>query len=427
MPDDEASVQETETAVLVAAQLPASSDEETAESLAELEALARTAGAEGVATIVQKRSTYNPATVLGSGKVDEIEQVIRRTGATLAIFDNELSITQQDRLASMLDARVIDRTALILDIFAQHANTAEGRTQVELAQYSYLLPRIRGQGLELSRMAGGIGTRRGPGETKLEVDRRRIRKRMHKLERDLIQMEEVRLTQRKQRTRAGLPSVCLVGYTNCGKSSLLNRLTGSSVLVEDQLFSTLDSTTRRLELPDTGVAVVSDTVGFIRKLPHELVAAFHSTLEVVRDADLLLHVIDASREETMAERIEAVGEVLNELGAEDIPATLVFNKMDAVEPAIAGFLRERYPSAIMTSATTGEGIEELIGSISSSVSETRRATLHIPASRGDIVSAVYREGTVLSREYVDDIVVMEVSMPRGGLDSFATYMAGAGK
>jgi GTP-binding protein HflX len=279
----------------------------------------------------------------------------------------------------------------------------------------------------MSRMAGGIGTRRGPGETKLEVDRRRIRKRMHKLERDLAQMEAVRLTQRKQRTRAGLPSVCLVGYTNSGKSSLLNRLTGSSVLVEDQLFSTLDSTTRRLELPDTGVAVVSDTVGFIRKLPHELVAAFHSTLEVVRDADLLLHVIDVSREETMDERMQAVVDVLGELGADEIPVTLVFNKTDTLEPAAVGLLHERYPSAAMTSAMTGEGTGDLIEAIASRVSETSRVTLHIPASRGHIVSSVYREGTVLSREYVDDIVVLEVNMPRGRLDPFAPFMAGAGR
>ena len=218
--------------------------------------------------MIQKRAAYNPSTVLGKGKLDEVNSEAKSRGAGLVIFDSELTITQQDRLADALDARVIDRTALILDIFALHAHTREGTTQVELAQLSYMLPRIRGQGIELSRMAGGIGTRRGPGETKLEIDRRRIRSRMRKLERELDQMEAVRVTQRKQRARAGLPSICLVGYTNSGKSSLLNRLTSSKVLVEDQLFSTLDSTTRKAELPDGQRVVFSDTVGFIRKLPH---------------------------------------------------------------------------------------------------------------------------------------------------------------
>jgi len=397
-------------------------DVETAESLSELEALARTAGADVVASISQRRKTYDPATVLGSGKVEEVERAAKQAGATLVIFDNGLSVTQQDRLADVFDARVIDRTALILDIFAQHAHTAEGRTQVELAQYTYLLPRIRGLGLEMSRMAGGIGTRRGPGETKLEVDRRRIRKRIHKLEGDLAQMEAVRLTQRKRRVRAGVGEVSLVGYTNSGKSSLLNKLTGSSVLVEDQLFSTLDSTTRRLELPEGGVVVVSDTVGFIRNLPHELVAAFRSTLEVVRDADLLLHVVDAKRVETMNERMRAVEEVLSDLGAAEIPLVVVFNKVDMIEPASAALLRERYPAAVLTSAVSGEGMAEVERAIALMVTGTRQVTLRIPAARGDIMSSLYREGRVLARELEGDNIVMSVSLPRDIVDSYSAYL-----
>ncbi|MHB8895334.1 MAG: GTPase HflX [Candidatus Geothermincolia bacterium] len=427
MDDEHRGGNDPEVAVLAAAQLPAATDEETSESLKELEALAKTAGASVSASVVQKRSSYDPATLLGRGKLDEVRSEVDKAGASLVIFDNELSIGQQDRLSTILDARVIDRTALILDIFAQHAHTAEGRTQVELAQYSYLLPRIRGRGIELSRMAGGIGTRRGPGETKLEVDRRRIRKRMHKLERDLEQMEAVRQTQRKQRVRVGLPSVCLVGYTNSGKSSLLNRLTGSTVLVEDQLFSTLDSTTRRLELPDGLAAVVTDTVGFIRKLPHELVAAFHSTLEVVRDADLLLHLVDATREETMAARMEAVAEVLSDLGAAEIPTIVAMNKVDAIEQATSSMLRERYPDAIQVSAATGKGMDRLVAATEEILSESSRLTLRIPAARGDVISRLYRDGSVLSRELDDETIVMVVSLPRDRVPAYAAYMAGHGK
>jgi GTPase len=416
-----------ETAVLVAVQLPSASDEQTEDSLSELAALATTAGASIVASSIQKRRNYDPATLLGKGKVEEVAREVTSSEADLVIFDNDLSVGQQSRLEELLGARVIDRTALILDIFAQHAHTAEGRTQVELAQYSYLLPRIRGLGIEMSRMAGGIGTRRGPGETKLEVDRRRIRRRMHTLERELSQMEAVRTTQRKRRSRAGLPAVSLVGYTNSGKSSLLNRLTGSTVPVQDQLFSTLDSTTRRLELPDGPAVVVSDTVGFIRKLPHELVAAFRSTLEVVRDADLLLHVVDAMRQETMEERIQAVREVLDDLGASDIPAVLVMNKIDAVEPGIAATLRDRYEGSILTSAVTGEGVGELLSLMSSRLSNTSEATLRIPASRGDVVARLYREATVLRRDMEEDTFVIVAAIPRDKTRTFARYMVRDGK
>jgi len=408
--------------VLVSVQLPSVSDEVAAESLSELEALTGTAGGAVVGTLTQKRNSYDPATLLGRGKAEEVGRVVDSAGADLVIFDNELSVGQQDRLASILGARVIDRKALILDIFAQHAHTAEGRTQVELAQLSYLLPRIRGKGLELSRMAGGIGTRRGPGETKLEVDRRRIRSRMRRLEKDLEGMEVVRRTQRKRRTRAGLPSVSLVGYTNSGKSSLLNRLTGAGVAVEDQLFSTLDSTTRRLELPDGLSVVISDTVGFIRNLPHELVAAFRSTLEVVLDADLLVHVVDATREDVMEERRQAVEEVLSDLGALEIPTVTIFNKIDAVVPASRSLMEDRQPDAIPISALTGEGVESLLKAMAGRLSETSSVTLVVPASKGDVMARLYREGTVLSRELSGDEFIVRVRFPRDRLPEYARYL-----
>ena len=408
--------------MLVSVQLPSVSDEVAAESLSELEALTGTAGGAVVGTLTQKRNSYDPATLLGRGKAEEVGRVVDSAGADLVIFDNELSVGQQDRLASILGARVIDRKALILDIFAQHAHTAEGRTQVELAQLSYLLPRIRGKGLELSRMAGGIGTRRGPGETKLEVDRRRIRSRMRRLEKDLEGMEVVRRTQRKRRTRAGLPSVSLVGYTNSGKSSLLNRLTGAGVAVEDQLFSTLDSTTRRLELPDGLSVVISDTVGFIRNLPHELVAAFRSTLEVVLDADLLVHVVDATREDVMEERRQAVEEVLSDLGALEIPMFTIFNKIDAVVPASRSLMEDRQPDAIPISALTGEGVESLLKAMAGRLSETSSVTLVVPASKGDVMARLYREGTVLSRELSGDEFIVRVRFPRDRLPEYARYL-----
>jgi len=414
--------QAPETAVLVAVSLPTTSDEETSESLQELAALASTAGAAVADRIVQRRNTYDPATLMGSGKVDDVRRAVERSGATLVIFDNDLSVTQQDRLTTMLDARILDRTALILEIFALHAHTAEGRTQVELAQLSYLLPRIRGRGIELSRISGGIGPMRGPGETKLEVDRRRIRRRMRKLERDMVQMEAVRTTQRKQRTRAGLPSVCLVGYTNSGKSSLLNRLTGSNVLVEDQLFSTLDSTTRRLEMAGGGTVVLSDTVGFIRKLPHELVAAFRSTLEVVRDADLLVHVVDSTRAEMISERMQAVTDVLADLDAVDIPSLTVFNKWDALDPAGCLELIAKKPDAIHTSALTGEGMEALAGAISAGVQSVGIVRLRIPAARGDVIASLHRAGTVIETDLDGEELLLVARLPRDRIREYAPFM-----
>jgi len=414
--------EEAEIAVLVAIQLPGDSDDDTSDSLAELGALASTAGAEVSVSITQKRNRYEPATALGKGKLSEIERAIRSTGAQLAIFNNDLTVTQQERLQSLLDIKVIDRTALILDIFAQHAHTSEGRTQVELAQLNYLLHRIRGKGIELSRLGGGIGTK-GPGETKLEVDRRRIRGRMRRLEKDLTQMESVRDTQRKQRRRAGLPSICLIGYTNSGKSSLLNRLTGANVLVEDQLFSTLDSTTRRLLLPDGQKVVVSDTVGFIRKLPHELIAAFHSTLEVVREADLLIHVVDATADQTIAEHMKAVNEALSDLEAAEIPVITAFNKVDLLESGQADYIKRGYPDALYVSALTVEGINALMEKMGKRLSGLKSVTLLVPVAKGDVLSALYRDGFVMNSEVEDECISVTVNLPPEKLERYRRYIS----
>ena len=414
--------EEAEIAVLVAIQLPGDSDDDTSDSLAELGALASTAGAEVSVSITQKRNRYEPATALGKGKLSEIEKAIRSTGAQLAIFNNDLTVTQQERLQSLLDTKVIDRTALILDIFAQHAHTSEGRTQVELAQLNYLLHRIRGKGIELSRLGGGIGTR-GPGETKLEVDRRRIRRRMRRLEKDLTQMESVRDTQRKQRRRAGLPSICLIGYTNSGKSSLLKRLTGANVLVEDQLFSTLDSTTRRLLLPDGQKVVVSDTVGFIRKLPHELIAAFHSTLEVVREADLLIHVVDATADQTIAEHMKAVNEALSDLEAAEIPVITAFNKLDLLESRQADYIKRGYPDALYVSALTVEGINALMEEMGKRLSGLKSVTLLVPVAKGDVLSALYRDGFVMNSEVEDECISVTVNLPPEKLEKYRCYIS----
>lgn len=415
-----------ETAVLVAVQLQKVSDEETSESLNELEALVRTAGAGVASSIVQKRSHYDPAALLGKGKIEEVEAAVQSSGASMVIFDNQLTVTQQDRLNSAFQTKVIDRTALILDIFAQHAHTREGRTQVELAQLAYLLPRIRGKGLELSRLGGGIGTR-GPGETKLEEDRRRIRRRMRKLEHDLARMEEVRSTQRKQRTRAGFPSVCLVGYTNSGKSSLLNRLTGAEVTVEDQLFSTLDSTTRKLSLPDGRRVVLSDTVGFIRKLPHELVAAFRSTLEVVHRADLLVHVVDASAGDAVNDRMEAVGEVLEDLSALTIPTMIAFNKVDLLEEGQRRYLCRAYPDSAQVSALSAEGVDELLHLVEKRLASNGSVTLSIPAARGDIIAAVYRDGHVTGRILEEENILLRVSLPIEKMEGYRRYVISDGR
>lgn len=350
--------EEQEKAILVGLSL---SDQETGdaeESLSELAALADTAGATVVGTISQKRGRPDPTTLIGKGKVEELAGLIEESEADLVIFDRELTPSQQRNLEEHCACKVIDRTALILYIFALHAHTREGKTQVELAQLNYLLTRLTGKGTELSRMGSGIGTHRGPGETKLEVDRRRIRKRIESLEQDLGQLEKVRQVKRKRRDKQQLFSFSLVGYTNAGKSTLLNRLTRASVLVEDKLFSTLDSTTRRLYLGNDIGAVITDTVGFINKLPHQLIEAFKSTLEEVVESAAVVHVIDASSP-NIDNKIVSVLDVLAEIGADDILRVDVLNKIDLCDADARRELLRKLPDAIPVSARSGEGLEGL--------------------------------------------------------------------
>jgi len=324
-------------------------------SLRELAALAETAGSTVVDGVLQRRDNPDPATFLGRGKAEDLRAVVAATGADTVICDGELSPSQRRSLEDVVKVKVIDRTALILDIFAQHAKSREGKAQVELAQYEYLLPRLRGWGESMSRQAGGrvaggagIGSR-GPGETKIELDRRRIRTRMAKLRREIKEMKTSRVTQRDSRHRNAVPSVAIAGYTNAGKSSLLNRLTGAGVLVEDALFATLDPTVRRAELPDGREFTLTDTVGFVRHLPHQLVEAFRSTLEEVADADLLLHVVDGSHPDPEGQ-LAAVREVLADVGAQEITEVVIVNKVDAADPEVIDRLLRRERSAIAVSA-----------------------------------------------------------------------------
>lgn len=390
---------ETDRAILVglaATQAEASAEEE---SLLELAALAETAGAEVVATHLQVRSSPNPATYIGSGKVAEIKLDGDRHDATLIIFDDELSAAQLRNLEKAFGGRrVLDRTQLILDIFAQRATTREGKAQVELAQLRYRLPRLRGRGVLLSRLGAGIGTR-GPGETALEVDRRRILGRVGHLKRDLASLERTRQTKRKARRSAAVPAVSLVGYTNAGKSTLLNQLSGAGVLVEDKLFSTLDTTVRRVELPGGRPVLLSDTVGFVRKLPHELVRAFHSTIEEQTEADLLVHVVDAASADPLGQA-NVVRAVLSEVGAGDAPELIVWNKADVTDSATRQRLTQRVPGSIAVSARTGEGIEELVLAIGRLLDrDACTVTLHVPYARGDVLSALHLAGEVLDERH----------------------------
>ena len=348
-----------ERTVLAAVRLPRTGEEAIAAALAELARLTETAGGEVVESVVERRDSINPKTFIGTGQAAELGHLAKSLDADLIIFNDVLSPSQQGSLEDATGVRVIDRTGLILDIFARHAVSNEGVIQVELAQSQYRLPRLRGRGIEMSRIGGGIGTRRGKGEQKLEIDRRRIQARIRHLKKELEHLAQVRQTQSKRRRRQGIFEVCLVGYTNAGKSSLLNRLTGADALVEDKLFATLDSTTRKLPLPLAKQNVVlSDTVGFIRDLPHELIAAFRSTLEGVREADLLLNVVDVADPE-WSNRIEAVETVLAEIGASDRPVMTVFNQTDRADVNVVNRLRNEYPDAAFVSAATGAGLDGL--------------------------------------------------------------------
>ena len=383
-----------ERIVLVGVTAPHESDEDTDRHLDELAELVDTAGADAVARIVQRRQSADPATYLGTGKVAELREVCEDLDVDTVVFDDELSPAQQRNLEKLLGRTAIDRTAVILDIFGQNAHSLEGKAQVELAQIRYRLPRLRGRGSAMSQQRGGIGARQGGGETQLEVDRRRLLRRMHKLEADLRDISAVRRTQAKARRRSRLHRVAIVGYTNAGKSTLLNRLTDAGVLVEDRLFATLDATTRRLQLPGGETVLVTDTVGFITKLPTQLVEAFKSTLEVVTDADLLVHVVDGSAPEP-DEHIAAVDRVLVEIGAADVPRMLVVNKAD-LDPLGVKRVMADHPGAVAVSAVTGEGIDDMLRTLGDRLRGLSLVTeLLVPFERGDILAALHREGEVL--------------------------------
>ncbi len=414
-----------EKIVLVGVTVPGPSDGappavETERHLDELALLVATAGADVVGRVHQRREEPDPATYIGRGKAKELREVSDEVDADTVVFDDELSPAQSRNLEKILGRTAIDRTAVILDIFAQNATTEEGKAQVELAQLRYRLPRLRGRGTALSQQAGRIGTR-GPGETQLEVDRRRLVRRAHKLEAELAQLERRRRLQRKGRRRSRLVSVSIVGYTNAGKSTLLNALTGAGVVADERLFATLDPRTRRLALPGGEPVLVSDTVGFVRKLPHQLVEAFHSTLEVVDEADLLLHVVDSAAPQPEAQ-LDAVRTVLAEIGAADVPELLVFNKAD-LAPGKAAELSGRYPGSVVVSAARGQGMAELLGAMAERLRRANRVVeLSVPYDRGDVLAALHREGEVLSSEQADGATVVRATLPASAVSHFEPYL-----
>ena len=383
--------------------------EDAENSLRELAALAETAGSEVLDGLVQRRLKPDPGTFLGSGKALELKDIVEATGADTVIVDSELAPSQRRALEDIVKVKVIDRTALILDIFAQHAKSREGKAQVELAQLEYMLPRLRGWGASLSRQAGGraasgegIGSR-GPGETKIEMDRRRLRARMAKLKREIAAMAPARETKRLSRKRNRVPSVAIAGYTNAGKSSLLNRLTDAGVLVENALFATLDPTVRKAQTPDGIGYTLSDTVGFVRSLPTQLVEAFRSTLEEVADADVILHVVDASHPDPEGQ-IRAVREVIADLDARRIPEIIVLNKADAADPFILERMRQREPNHVIVSARTGDGIDELKQKIADTIPRpSLEVKLLIPYNHGEVISRLHAwDAEIKSTAFVSD-------------------------
>ncbi len=371
--------------------------------LDELAALADSAGAEPVARLLQSRQDPNPATFVGRGKLEEIHREVQRTGAQAVFFDQELTPGQLRNLEERLKVKVIDRTALILDIFALHARSREGKIQVELAQLNYLLPRLRGWGEAMSRSGGGIGTRMGGGETKLETDRQHIRRRITKLRKDLKGLARTRDVKRSQRERSGVPQIAIAGYTNAGKSTLLNALTGSDVVVANQLFATLDPTVRRIELPSGRAATISDTVGFVSKLPHDLVEAFRSTLEEVSRAALIVHVADASSPDVV-QQVAAVRGVLADIGAGRIAEVMALNKIDLVpEREHARILARLDGDAVATSAVTGDGLEDLMDLVERSLPRfPMDVALLVPYGREDVTALLHRDAEVLSEDVGDE-------------------------
>ena len=401
--------------VLVGLNSPVLKKEENADedTMEELSALVETAGGETVGIVLQNRPSPDPRTFIGEGKVAEVQLYCENTGATMVIFDNDLSPSQMRVLTELLGVQVLDRCGLILDIFAQRAKTKEGRLQVELAQYQYLLPRLTGMWTHLERQAGtsGNGTigSKGPGETQLETDRRHIRRKIDKLREDLEEVRRVRATQRQRRQKNEIPVVAIVGYTNAGKSTLLNHLTGAGIPANNRLFDTLDTTSRLLTVSDTLDVVISDTVGFIRKLPHQLVEAFKATLEELEYADLLLHVIDVSNPEWQ-QQAQVVENLIRELGAGEIPRIDVFNKSDRLP---AGEIMPHGEDICSISAKTGEGVDKLLEMIASRLDAgSRRCVLRIPYDKGGLLDQLYREAKVENVEYGETIAVTAVCTPK---------------
>ncbi len=411
-------LERTERAILVGVERIGSQKQlgwDIEEDLAELARLADTAGLEVVATVTQRLAKPEAKTFIGTGKAEEVARLARELGATVVVLDEELTPSQQANLERLLpDVRVIDRTALILEIFAQHATSYEGKLQVELAQMEYQLPRLKGmwEHLERERLGGGRGARFGAGESQLETDRRLTRKRIADLKRELAAIAKHRETQRQARVGSGVFRIALVGYTNAGKSTVLNALTDAGVLVEDKLFATLDATTRRLELPLGREATITDTVGFINKLPHGLVESFRSTLQEAREADVQLHVVDASSPHAAA-RIAAVNEVLTEIGANDRRQVLVFNKCDLLDAGERARLEAAWPNAVFIAAATGEGLDRLVERLAQEAARLDEpVSVTIPYSRGDLVSAVHERGTVLSESHTAAGTALTARVPR---------------
>jgi GTP-binding protein HflX len=416
-------------ALLVATAIGARNIEDAESSLAELALLADTAGADPVDQVLQRRPAPDPATFVGRGKAEELRQLAEAHDVDVVIFDDELTPAQQRNLEKLFKRDVVDRVAVILDIFAQHAHSNAGMLQVELAQLRYRLPRLRGRGVEMSRLGGGramggagIGSR-GPGETQLEVDRRRILRRITRLERDLRDLARTRTTQRRSRLRAEMATVALVGYTNAGKSTLLNRLTRAGVLVEDRLFSTVDPTTRRLSLPGGETVLISDTVGFVGNLPHQLVESFKSTLEEVGEADLLLHLVDGSSPDA-GRQIEAVRAVLDEIDAGHVPELLVVNKIDIAQPDAVADLLAVHTRSIALSAATGEGVAEGLGVLSDRLRALATVVeLVVPYDRGDVVAALHREGEVLVEVHGELATRLQARLPHQSLARYRPFLA----
>lgn len=409
---------ERERALLVAID---TGDFDVEVSLDELEELADTAGADTLGRMVQKRDSPDKATCIGSGRLEELSQLAEANEADLIIFDGELTATQQRNLEDALPCRVVDRTMLILDIFAARARSAEGRLQVELAQLQYLLPRLAGQGTALSRLGGGIGTR-GPGETKLESDRRHIRRRIQALRRQLETVEQQRVLRRERRRKDSVQTVAIVGYTNAGKSTLMNRLTAAGVLAEDKLFATLDTTARALKLPDGRTVLLIDTVGLVRRLPHHLVDAFRSTLEEAAEADVILNLCDISSPEA-AEHLTVTRELLQQLGCGDRPVLTVFNKCD--RPAALPALEPDGSEPLCISAKTGAGIDRLLERVAEALPpDRRRVQLLFPFDKGALAGLCRREGAVESEEYTEAGLTMTVTLSLRILEQVRPYIVG---